>query len=107
MLILSKGFRINHSWHIARDIQVLAIIIIISSSSSPGFFNTQLNKTILREDCVKDLESIYSSKYSKLCLVNQTRSTESWNFESCIDNACCFSQGNQHTKVLFLAYVMV
>ena len=76
-----EKFRINNSWHIACDIQALAITIISSLSSSLGFFKHTVEQNNIREDCVEDLKSIYSSRYSRLCPDGQIMSTERWDFE--------------------------
>lgn len=53
-----EKFRINNSWHIACDIQALAIIIISSLSSFLGFFKHTVEQNNIRENCVEDLKSI-------------------------------------------------
>lgn len=53
-----EKFRINNSWHIACDIQALAIIIISSLSSSLGFFKHTVEQNNIRENYVEDLNSI-------------------------------------------------
>lgn len=53
-----EKFRINNSWHIACDIQALAIIIISSLSSFLGFFKHTVEQNNIRENYVEDLNSI-------------------------------------------------